>query len=300
MKKITFILLDLSLGGKILHLIVDSACDIPLVDLQEKGVVIMPLTVGVDDQEFVDMFEISNKQIYSFIEDGKHPTTSQVNIGKFVDTFTELAEAKQSGLYIGLSSDLSGTYQAAVLAKQQVLEDYPELDVRLIDSRNASLGVGIMVLEAMKMMDDNKSLDEIEARIQWMLDQVVAVFTVNDLNYLAAGGRLSKSSAFIGGLLNIQPILEVENGKLATKQKLRGRKRVLNRMYERLQAEAKHVEEQTVYIVHTDEHETVQAMKDHISTHIRPAKVVDYPIGAAICAHTGLGTIGVFYLKDTK
>lgn len=285
-------------GGVYLKLIVDSSCDIPLAYLKEKNVEVLPLSVIMDDKEYIDMYDISNEQIYAFIQEGKHPSTSQVNLEKFDSVFRKLAEAGESALYIALSSELSGTYQAAVLAKNQVMEDYPDFDLRMVDSRTASLGIGLMVLEAIQMNENGYAIDEIEARIKYMVDHVVSIFTVKDLNYLAEGGRLSKSSAFLGGLLNINPLIEVVDGKLDTKEKFRGRKKVLNRMYERIKNEATQISDQTILIVHTNEHETVKEMKDYIATNLGPAEIIDYPIGAVVCAHTGMGTLGIFYMNQ--
>lgn len=281
-----------------MKIIVDSACDLSLVYLEENNVEVLPLFVIMDEQEFVDMFEISNDHIYDFIKQGKHPSTSQVPLEKFDSCFRRMAEAGESGIYIALSSELSGTYQAAVLAYTQVKEDYPGLDLRIIDSLNASLGIGLMVREAAEMKENGFSLDEIEQRIRFMVNHVTSIFTVQDLDYLAEGGRVSKASAFLGGLLNIHPLLQVVDGKLIPQEKFRGRKKVLNRMYERLGKEAEQLDNQTILIVHTNEHEIVQEMKDDINSRYHPLEIIDYPIGAVISAHTGMGTIGLFYLNQ--
>ena len=281
-----------------MKIIVDSACDLPLSYLLDNDVEVLPLSVVMDNKEYVDMFDITNDQIYAFIREGKHPSTVQVPLEKFGTAFRKLAETGEQALYIALSSELSGTYQAAVLAKQQVQEDFPDFDLRIIDSRQASLGIALMVREAIQMKDNGFMIDEIEERVMFMTNHVVSIFTVQDLNYLAEGGRLSKSSAFLGGLLNIHPLLEVVDGKLEPKDKLRGHKKVLNKMYDRLKSEAKNISEQTVLIVHTNETETVAAMKEYINTNIGPAEVIDYPIGAVVAAHTGMGTVGIFYMNE--
>lgn len=281
-----------------MKIIADSACDLPLSFLEEKNVEVLPLFVIMDDQEYVDMYDISNEKIYGFIKEGKHPSTSQVPLEKFVASFQKLAEAGENSIYIALSSELSGTYQAAILAYNHIKEKFPTWDLRIIDSKNASLGVGLMVQEAIEMEENGFSLDDIEARIKFMVDHVVSLFTVQDLNYLAEGGRLSKSGAFLGSLLNIQPLLEVVDGQLVPQEKFRGRKRVLNRMYERLGKEAQQIEDQPILIVHTNDHETVQEMKDYINSNFHPREIIDYPIGAVISAHTGMGTIGIFYLNQ--
>lgn len=282
-----------------MRLIVDSACDLSLSYLEDHHVIVVPLSVIVEDKEYVDMFEIKNDQIYAFIEEGKHPRTSQVPLEKFYREFIKLAEEGESAIYIALSSDLSGTYQAAVLASTQVKEDYPDFDLRIIDSRQASLGIGLLVHEAIHMLAEGVDSDEICDRLTFMSKHVTSIFTVEDLKYLAQGGRLSKTSAFLGSLLNIHPLLEVVDGKLEPQEKLRGRKRVLNRMYERL-GEATHLNEQTVLIVHTNDSETVAEMKQHIHTTFGPKEIRDYPIGAVVAAHTGMGTLGLFFMDQYK
>lgn len=280
-----------------MKIIVDSACDLPLSYLEDKEVEVLPLFVIMDDKEYVDMYEISNNQIYDFIKDGKHPSTSQVSLKKFNSCFRKLAKAGEDSIYIALSSELSGTYQSAILAYKQVKEDYPKWDLRIIDSKNASLGIGLMAREAIEMKENGFFMDEIENRINFMVQHVISLFTVHDLNYLAEGGRLSKASAFLGSLLNIQPLLQVVEGELIPQEKFRGRKRVLSRMYERLEKEAHRLEEQVILIVHTNEYEIVQEMKEYINNNFHPNEIIDYPIGAVISAHTGMGTIGLFYLN---
>lgn len=275
----------------------DSACDLPLDYLEEKNVKMLPLSVIVDDKEFVDQYEISNQEIYAHIKAGQHPSTTQVPLEKFDRAFREAAEAGEDGIYIGLSSSLSGTYQAAVLAYSHVQEEYPDLDIRLVDSQNASMGISILIREAVAMQEQGFTLDEIEERIRFLGDHVVSLFTVQDLDYLAAGGRLSKSSAFFGGLLNIQPLLEVRDGKIEAVEKLRGRKKVLNRMIERLVEEADHIGDQTVLLIHTDEPDTIVWMKEQIEKEVQPKEILAYPVGAVIGAHTGMGTVGVFFLN---
>src|SRR5690606_20602589 len=156
--------------------------------------------------------------------------TSQVSPELFTRKWNELAESGEEGLYIAFSSELSGTYSTSVVIRDQVKEDHPELDVVIIDTKGASLGQGLIVQEAARLRDAGKSRDEIVAALRILVDRVVSLFTVEDLDYLAKGGRVSKASAFIGGLLNIKPLLHVEDGKLVPIEKYRGRKKVFQRM----------------------------------------------------------------------
>lgn len=275
----------------------DSACDLAYAYLQENDVEVFPLTTLLDTGEYEDMIEIQADKVYEMIGRGGHPKTSQVSLEKFLSGFRKAAEAGESGIYISLSAKLSGTYQAAYLAYQQLKEEFPDFDLRIVDSMSASVGEGLSVVEAIEMRDAGFTLDEIESRVRFTAANVVSLFTVKDLNYLAAGGRLSKSSAFLGGLLNIQPLLEVTNGELIPVEKLRGRKKVMNRMYERLRDEADMIQEQNVFLCHSDDPEAIEEMRQYIEDNFHPRRIYVNTIGSTISSHTGLGTLGLFFLK---
>lgn len=139
--------------------------------------------------------------------------------------FEQLAKDKEAGFYIAFSSELSGTYATAVMVADQVREEHPDLNLTIVDSKAASLGYGLLVKEAVKLRNAGESRDAIIRNVRFMADHLESLFTVEDLDYMAKGGRISKGSAFVGGLLNIKPLLHVEDGKLVPIEKLRGRKR---------------------------------------------------------------------------
>jgi DegV family protein with EDD domain len=275
----------------------DSACDLSYDYLKENEVEVFPLTTLLDSGEFEDMIEIKSDKVYEMIARGGHPKTSQVSLDKFYKGFKQAAEAGESGIYPTLSAVLSGTYQAAVLAYTDVKAEFPDFDLRIIDTKSASLGEGLAVVEAIEMKDAGFGLDEIEARLRFIAEHTVSLFTVKDLNYLAEGGRLSKTSAFFGGLLNIHPLLELVDGKLVPSEKLRGRKKVMNRMYERLRDEAENIQEQNIFICHSDDQEAAEEMRGYIHEHFHPRQIIVHTIGSTISSHTGLGTLGLFFLN---
>lgn len=281
----------------LMKIFTDSACDLAYAYLQENDVEVFPLTTLLDTGEYEDMIEIQADKVYEMIGRGGHPKTSQVSLEKFLSGFRKAAEAGESGIYISLSAKLSGTYQAAYLAHQQLKEEFPDFDLRLVDSMSASVGEGLSVVEAIEMREAGFTLDEIESRVRFTAANVVSLFTVKDLNYLSEGGRLSKSSAFLGGLLNIQPLLEVINGELVPVEKLRGRKKVMNRMYERLCDEADMIQEQNVFLCHSDDPEAIEEMRQYIEEQFHPRRIYVNTIGSTISSHTGLGTLGLFFLK---
>src|SRR5690606_13794773 len=180
----------------------------------------------------------------------------------------------------------------------RVHEEYPELPISILDSQAAALGYGLLVKEAAKMRDDGQPLNKIIEKTRFMADHLESLFTVEDLDYMAKGGRISKGSAFIGGLLNIKPLLHVEDGKLVPIEKLRGRKKFLKRMVELIGERGNGLNQQSIAICHGDDLEFAESLKSELETQYHPQKVEVYMIGSVIAAHTGPGTLGVFFLND--
>lgn len=205
----------------------DSGCDLPKSYYEENDVVLLPLRVQLNNKEYEDVISIDSKEIYDAIRQGAQPKTSQVSPELFLKHFEELAKNDEEGIYIAFSSELSGTYSTAQMIRNQVLEQYPSLKLVIIDSKCASLGHGLVVEEAVRLRNIGVSLEDMASKINTLAPQVEHLFTVEDLDYLAKGGRVSKASAFLGGLLSIKPILNVEDGKLVPIEKSRGRKKHL-------------------------------------------------------------------------
>lgn len=276
----------------------DSACDLPLDFYEENGVILFPLKVQIDGTEYEDLKTIQPKEVYDAIRAGNLPKTSQASPAGFKEVFTELAKKKQDGIYIAFSSQLSGTYQTAVMIAEQVKEEYPDFSLSIIDTKCASLGQGLVVKEAARMAQENLPKEEILKDIEFRSQHMEHLFSVDDLDHLAKGGRVSKASAFVGGLLNIKPLLNVEDGKLVPIEKLRGKKKLLRRIIEVMKERGQGFEQQTVGISHADDLETAEEMKKMIMEELQAKEVLITPIGAAVGSHTGAGTIAIFFLNE--
>ena len=213
-----------------LKMIADSGCDLPLNYFSKNNIELIPLKVILDGQEYDDLLDIDAETVFTAMKNGKVAKTSQGSAEKFREVFTKLAEQKQPGLYIAFSSELSGTYQTAYMIREQVLEEYPDFDLTIIDSKAASLGYGLIVHHAVQLLKSGAAKEKIIEEVKFYSQHMEHLFTVDDLEYLRRGGRVSKAGAFVGSLLNIKPLLNVENGKLIPIEKIRGRKKVLNRM----------------------------------------------------------------------
>src|SRR5690606_354271 len=184
--------------------------------------------------------------------------------------------------------------------RDQVKEENKDLNLLIIDSKCASLGYGLLIKEAVRLRNAGETLDEIEEKIRFMAEHMEHLFTVEDLDYMARGGRVSKASAFIGGLLNIKPLLHVEDGKLVPIEKHRGRKRVLRRIVELMEERGAEFSKQTIAISHGDDESTALEMKALIEEKLQPKNVEIHMIGSAIGSHSGPGTIAIFFLNKVN
>jgi DegV family protein with EDD domain len=279
-------------------ILADSACDLPINFYSEKSVKLLPLTVHINDEEYEDVKGIDPKTVYDTIRRGIVPKTSQVSPQLFEEVFTTMAENNEDGIYIAFSSELSGTYSTAVMILDQVKEKYPNFPLTIVNTKCASLGFGLVVMEAAKLAATNTSKEEILKDIYFRTGHMEHIFTVEDLDYLAKGGRVSKASAFLGGLLNIKPVLNMENGKLVPIEKIRGKKKVLNRLIEIMNERGAHLQDQVIGISHADNEETALEMKAMIEAEFHPKEVYISSIGSVIGAHTGPGTISIFFLNQ--
>ena len=280
-----------------MRIFADSACDLPKSFFEENDVTLLPLHVLIDDNDYEDLVTIEAKEVYEAIRNGKHPKTSQVSPELFLKKWKELAEIGEDGLYIAFSSELSGTYNTAIMMKDQVKDTNPRMNLVIIDSKCASLGYGLLVKEAVRLRNAGDDVRTIERKIRSMAARMEHLFTVEDLDYLAKGGRVSKTSAFIGGLLNIKPLLHVEGGKLVPIEKHRGRKKVLRRMVDLMAERGEQLSEQNIAISHADDESIALELKALVEELYSPKNVEIHMIGPTIGSHTGPGTIGIYFLN---
>jgi DegV family protein with EDD domain len=278
----------------------DSASDLPLQFIKEHNVTLFPLVVQLDGKEYEDLLTIQPIEVFNAMRDGKVASTSQVSPHYFKEEFTKLAIEGQTGIYIAFSSELSGTCQTAMMVKAEVEEEYPNLDLTIIDTKCASLGVGLVVKTAVELLEKGATKEEILEGIQFSCKHMEHIFTVDNLEYLARGGRISKASAFVGGLLNIKPLLHVEDGKLIPLEKIRGNKKVIKRIMELIEERGVNLSEQTIAISHADAEATVLELKKQIEEKFGTKSVFINSIGSAIGAHVGPGTMAIFFLNNTR
>ncbi|WP_242306801.1 DegV family protein [Bacillus cereus group sp. BfR-BA-01524] len=282
-------------------IITDSAADLPVELLQAYDIDLIPLRVYDEaETEYLDGVTLESVTLLQKMREGAVYRTSLPSLETFQEKFVSYAKEGNPCIYLAFSSELSGTYQSSVVIKEEVKETYTDLDLEIIDTKCASLGQGLVVLEAAKMAKDGASKEDILNRVAFLMNHMEHIFTVADLQYLVRGGRLSKVAGFIGGLLNIKPILNVEEGKLVPLEKVRGKKKVLGRIVDIMEERGKDLKGQTIAMTHGDDLETAEALKSLITERFGCEVFIVNTIGAAIGAHTGPGVITLFFLNEVE
>ncbi len=282
-----------------IQLIVDTGCDLPQHIIDEHKIEVLPLVVHVNEEEYYDKETIQPSSLYTMMRDGAVPKTSQVPPDRMKEMFQKLAENNQPAIYLTLSSGISGTYQTACLVRDQLVEEGIEPNLEIIDSKSASLGYGLIgYYIARKIEEGTTDLNGLVSFTHTLIDKIQHIFTVDDLEYLVRGGRVSKASGFVGGLLKIKPVLHMEEGKLFPLEKVRGSKKVLGRLMELIQERGSEFENQIVAISHADDLNRANELKDMIEEQLKVKNVMVNTIGCAIGAHAGPGTLAVYFLDS--
>lgn len=277
-------------------ILTDSTADLPESWALENDVQILGLTIQLDGTtyETVGDKKLTSEQLLSKMEAGSQPTTSQINVGQFEDIFRGYAEIGMPVLYIAFASVLSGTYQSAVMARDMVLEDFPEAVIRIIDTKAASMGEGILVMKAVEAKAAGQSLEQVVALIKSLVPKVKTYFLVDDLNHLMRGGRISKTAALMGSLVNIKPVIAVKgDGRLDSVAKVRGKKKAQTEV---VRMTLEDIADLRVVIAYAgaDSQEVAQVLKNQLLASEQVNEVLILPLGPVISTHTGPGTLGLF------
>lgn len=282
-----------------LKIITDSASDIPKGVVEEFDLHVIPTPIVIDEKDYFDGKTIFPEEFYNVLRTGKDIKTYHINSVMFYENFLPYAKNGDEVIYICFSTGIAGTFNAANIAKSELAEEYPDFKLTIIDSKCASLGFGLVTYYALRMQKAGASTEEIIEAIQWHCDHMDHIFTVKTLEYLLKGGRLSKTSALAGSLLDIKPIIEInDEGALLPIEKVRGRHKSLKRLVDLVGERGKDLKNQVIGVVHGDDAETMEAVKDKLKDKYGCENFLDSYVGCAIGAHTGPGIIGIIYLDE--
>ena len=280
-------------------IVTDSTIDMPkrYVDSQENFRV-LNMSYTMDGVSYVpDGTDENSREIYRQLRAGKNIVTAQVNSESWREAFEEILAGGNDLLVIAFSSGLSGTCQAAFTAAEEAREKYPDRKLEVIDSLCASAGEGLLVDYALRNRDKGMSLEENAAWVRENVQNIIHWFTVDDLMFLMRGGRVGAVSAYIGSLVKIKPILHVnEEGKLIPREKVQGRRKSIRALADKVKQNIVHPEGQLVLISHGDCEAEAQSLADMIKAELPVAEVRLSYIGPIVGAHSGPGTLAVFFM----
>ncbi len=285
-----------------IKLIADSSCEFSKAEAEEYGVEILPITIIEGDIEYRDRVDITPEEIYKKMREGTMYKTSALVPFTFYEKFKEFSKEYDEIVYLGFSAALSRTFNSSEQAKEDILKENPNLRIELVDTKTTSAGYKMIVLKAAEMVKAGATLDEILEEVNKRIDASKTIFSVDDMKYLYNGGRVSKTQAVIGGMLNIKPILHVaEDGSLEGIDKVRGTHRAYQKMIDILKSEMKDdsVSNQVVGIIHSDNLEGAEKIKDLLIEELGIKEFIETDLAPVIGCHTGPELIGIsFYNRQ--
>lgn len=281
----------------------DDNADLPESYTKENNIPVIPLYYSIDDKIYGGDTALSPEDFYAKMREGKMPTTMAVNPEVAGKLFKSLADEGYDILHIAFSSALSSSYNGAAMAAREICEENPEVQIKVVDSLSASLGQGLLVHKLCELKKAGKSFDEIYEWAEAHKCNVCHQFTVDDLFHLHRGGRVSKATAIVGTLINVKPVLHVDDeGRLISLNNVRGRKKALNALVDNM---AKTVgsyadSNDVIFISHGDCIADAQYVADKVKEKFGIEKFVINMVNPTIGAHSGPGTVALFYMGDQR
>lgn len=281
----------------------DNTSDLPAEYIEENHIPILYLSYVLEGKNYGKEEQLPFSEFYQKMRAGSLPTTAQVNPEDAKEEFLKQLDQGKGVLHIAFSSGLSGSYNSARLAAEEIKEERPDARIVVVDSLCASLGEGLLVHKALQLQQQGKTMEEVVAWLEENKLHLCHMFTVDDLNHLYRGGRVSKATAILGTMINIKPLMHVDNeGHLIPLSKVRGRKKSLLALVDMMEERLGSYRDQNdiIFISHGDAREDAQFLADHIKERFgMQTFLIDY-VGATIGAHSGPGTIALFFLGDHR
>lgn len=280
---------------------VNSTVDVPKEWLEERHVPVIPLKYTIDGETYTDMEGLSAKEFFDKLREGKMSTTSQVNPEEAAEELEPYIKEGKDILHLGFSSGLSGTLNSMKIAGEMLQEKYPEAKIIVIDTLCACLGEALLLYKALQQKEKGMDIDELA---QWVEDNKLHVchnVTVDDLHHLQRGGRISKTTAVLGTLVQIKPIIHMDdNGTLQVIGKERGRKKSLNKIVDMAVEQSKGWENDIVMITHGDCINDAEYVAKLVREKMGIENILINNIGTVIGSHTGPGVVAVFCMGNKR
>ncbi|NLZ83967.1 MAG: DegV family protein [Clostridiales bacterium] len=279
----------------------DTTSDLPEEYLKENNLNLLPLYYNFNGTVYGGNNNLDSKVFYDMMRGGAMPTTMAANPETARELFIELLDQGYDILHIAFSSGLSSSFSAAATAAREICEERPEAKIIVIDSLSASLGEGLLVHKAVQMKNSGKSIDEVAEWVEKNKLNLCHIFTVDDLHHLHRGGRISKTTAIIGTLINVKPVLHMDNdGHLVPLNNVRGRKKALVALVDLMEARIKGYDNDTVFISHGDCIEDATFVTELVKERFAIDNSLINYVSPTIGAHSGPGTVALFFMGDHR
>ena len=281
----------------------DNNSDLPEKYLKDHGVGCMYLSYSMDGKNYTHENFLPEHEFYEAMRNGSMPTTAQVNPENAKTLLEPYLKEGKDILHIAFSSGLSGTYNSSRIAAEELMEEYPDRKIIVVDSLSASLGQGLLVWLAQQKKELGQTLEDVADWVEKNKLKMVHLFTVDDLNHLYRGGRVSRTTAIVGSMLNIKPVLHVDNeGKLTAIGKVRGRKKALQELVKLMDEKIGSfgADCDTIFISHGDCEQDAQYVAAKVKEKYNIKNIIINQVGATIGAHSGPGTMALFFVGDVR
>ena len=281
----------------------DNMADLPEEYLKEKQLLTMSLTYLLDGQTYNAENSLPYQEFYKKMREGCMPTTSQINPQEAKEKLAEFLKINKNIIHIAFSGGLSGTFNSVRLAAQELMEEQPDCRITVIDSLAASMGEGLLVYKALEQQEAGLSYEEMVEWIESNKLHVCHYFTVDDLFHLYRGGRVSKAAAVLGTMINLKPVLHVDaEGHLIPLSKVRGRKKSLNALVDGMEKQMGSFREKNdiIFLSHGDCYEDALYVQEQIKKRFGIEKFMISPVGPTIGAHSGPGTVALFFMGEAR
>lgn len=285
-------------------ILTDSSCDLPDNLIKEMKIEVLPLSILANNNQYknyADERDIKFKDVYKILRDKQSVSTSAVNVGDFEDEIEKLVVKGNDVLYLGFSAALSCTYDNGVIAMRNLQAKYPDRKLLHVNTRCASLGQGLIVYLANLEKENGKSIEDVKKLVEDTVPHLCHWFTVDDLYHLKRGGRVSGATAVIGSMLNIKPVMHMDDeGRLINVTKARGRKAAIDALFNKAKETAIDPSNQTMFISHGDCIEDAIYLSQRVKKELGVKDVVINYVGPVIGAHSGPGTLAFFFVGEHR
>lgn len=285
------------------RIMTDSTADLPQEFLNERGIAYVGLAFQIGGEEYREGpdLKMTSKEFYDQLRAGTPASTVQVNTYEFIDFAEPFLAAGEDVLHIAFSSGLSGTYESCARGAEELRAKYPDRKIVVVDSLAASMGEGLLVYHAAQLQKQGAAIEEVAKWVEENRNRMAHWFTVDDLNHLKRGGRVSGAAALFGTMLGIKPVLHVDDeGHLIPMEKVRGRRQSLDALVKHMAATVENPQDQVVFISHGDCLEDAGYVAQQVREKFQVQDIVINYIGPVIGSHSGPGTVALFFLGKSK